>query len=295
MASPIVFDKKLAAASANNICASQSGTANTPLLLNGSAGCYLSTTSSAAALVGKDFIPLTAVTGLIIGQTVTDSTTVGALSNITKVTNVNSLGVAVSPPVALAGVQSGDTIVLAGGYATIDAATSTNSAIGRRVLITSAGNDAALTWTVTGTDSTGASITDSFAGSASTSYSNLDFVTVTSVVPSGNTASTVTVGTNGVGSSSWLVTNWDATSLISLGFAVELVSGSVNFTVQHTYDDPNNLVGGATFPIAFNHSVVTSQNATIDGSYQSPVAAVRILINSGTGEIRFRVLQSSIG
>lgn len=294
MASPIVFDKTLAASSATKICASQSGTANVSLLLNGSAGCYLSTTSSSSAAAGKAFISLASTAGLVVGQTVSDSTATGALSNITKITAVNSVGIGIWPPVA-GTVGNGDTIVLSGGYATIDAATSTNSAIGRRVLITSAGNDAALIWTVIGTDSTGATITDSFAGSASTSYSNLDFVTVTSVVPSGNTASTVTVGTNGVGSSPWLVTNWDATSLISLGFAVELVSGSVNFTVQHTYDDPNNLVGGATFPIAFNHSVVTSQNATIDGSYQSPVAAVRILINSGTGEIRFRVLQSSIG
>ena len=32
-----------------------------------------------------------------------------------------------------------------------------------------------------------------------------------------------------------------------------------------------------------------------DGSYTNPIAALRVLINSGTGEIRMRVLQSGIG
>ncbi len=90
----------------------------------------------------------------------------------------------------------------------------------------------------------------------------------------------------------------------NIGFAVEVVTGTATFSVQHTYDDANNvqnlqvygLAAGQTFsPLEFNHAVVASQNATIDGSYITPVSMIRLLTLSGTGQLRFRMLQSGIG
>lgn len=210
------------------------------------------------------------------------------------------LGAASSNNIALS--QSPGTAALtlngaavAGGVATIDTASAANSSPGRRVIITSGGNDSGINWTVVGTNVGGNQITDVFPGSnGGVAQSNIDFVTVTSITPSAAVASTVISGTNGVGSSRWIVLN-NATTPMNVGFAVELVSGVVNFSVQHTYDDPNNLPAGVLTPVPFNHPVVATTDATADGSYTTPIAAIRVLINSGTGEIRFRELQSGIG
>ena len=187
-------------------------------------------------------------------------------------------------------------ITLLSASVTIDTATAANSAIGRRVIITSGGNDLAINFTVTGTNGSGNAISDTFAGaSGGAAQSNLDFVTVNGITHTGSVASTLTAGTNGVGSSEWLTLNRDVTSVMNVAFSVELVSGSCNFTIQHTYDDPNNLLDSVVFPLPFSNSTFTGISATGDGSYAVPISAIRVLINSGTGEIRVRILQSGIG
>lgn len=219
MATRKVFTKQLAAASSTNICASQSGSAGTPLSLNG-----------------------TAVTG---------------------------------------------------GVATIDTATAANSAIGRRVAIAYTGTDTS--FTIVGTNDTGNSITDVAVGSSGAAQSNLDFVTVTSITPVGGGLTGVTAGTNGVGSSQWALWNWRGYAPMNLGMLIELVSGAVNFTVQHAYDDPNGLRAGVLFPLPINSPVIVNATSTIDGAYTTPILGTRVLINSGTGEIRCRFEQAGAG
>ena len=181
------------------------------------------------------------------------------------------------------------------GVATIDAVTATNGAIGRRVIITSGGNDLGITFTVTGTNASGNIVSDTFAGaSGGAAQSNLDFVTVTGITASGSVATTLTAGTNGVGSSEWQTWNFMGKSPQNLGYAVELVSGAVNYTVQYTYDDPNNLPSGVAFPLAFN-TILLAQTATADSTLTTPLIATRVLINSGTGVIRVRAVQAGIG
>jgi hypothetical protein len=187
-------------------------------------------------------------------------------------------------------------ITLTAAIVTIDTASVANSAIGRRVLITSGGDDSSITFTVYGTNSGGSKISDTFAGAAiGTAQSNLDFVSVTKITHTGSVAGTFTAGTSTVGSSPWLTLNWHATSIMNVAFAVEVVSGSVTYSMEYTYDDPNNLLGGSTFPLPFDVSGATSISITQDGVFDLPVAAVRVLINSGTGQLRVRILQSSIG
>lgn len=177
------------------------------------------------------------------------------------------------------------------GVATIDAATSTNSAIGRRVIVTSAGNNSGINFLVTGKNASGNLVTDTFAGTnTGAAQSNLDFVTVTNVIGSAAVTGAVTVGTNGIGSSEWCTWNYMGNPPMNLAWVVELVSGAVNFTVQYTYDDPN----GGSVPLA----VDTASGAlatTSDGSILTPVIATRVLINSGTGVIKMRVVEAGIG
>ena len=207
-----------------------------------------------------------------------------------------SNGIALSQsPGAAALTLNGSTVTA--GVATLDTA--------RRVILTSGGNDSAITFTIVGTNSTGNGQTDVISGTnGGVAQSVLDFATVSSITPSAAIASTIIAGTNTVGSTPWIPLNWHATSVMNVGFAVELASGAANYTVQHTYDDPNNtqnltvygLVAGESFQsLPFNHPVVQNVSATLDGSYVTPIAAIRLLINSGTGLLRFRVLQSSIG
>lgn len=219
----------------------------------------------------------------------------------TKTTFTKQLAAASSNNIALS--QSPGTAALtlngaavSGGVATIDARTAANGAIGRRVIITSGGNDSGINWVVVGTNSSGAAITDTFAGSnGGAAQSNLDFVTVRSITPSAAVASTAIAGTNGVGSSPWVSHSWTSQSPMNVGIAVELVTGSVNFTIQHTYDDPNNLEAGSLYPFPFNDAVINQQSDSIDGAMVTPIVASRVLINSGTGEIRVRFLQAGVG
>lgn len=186
---------------------------------------------------------------------------------------------------------------VSGGVATIDTySASNNTETGRRVIVTSGGNDTGINFTVTGTNSSGSVISDTFAGaSGAAAQSNLDFVTVTSVTHTGSVASTVTVGTNGVGSTRWISFNYLVTPPMNLGIAVELVSGSANFSVQYTYDDPNNLTSGVTYPLPFTLATISAQSATIDSTISTPIFAVRLLVNSGTGTLRTRIIQAGVG
>ena len=218
MSTSVTFTKQLAAASSTNIATSQSGTAATPLTLNGS-----------------------------------------AVSN---------------------------------GVATIDTSSAANTAIGRRVTISYTGTDTS--FAIVGTNATGNAITDTAVGSGGTAQSNLDFVTVTSITPVGGGLTGVTAGTNSVGSSQWVPFNWRGYAPMNIGVAVELVSGAAIFTIQHTYDDPNNLPAGVLSPLAFS-SVIVGASQTIDGAYTTPIKALRLLINSGTGELRIRLLQAGAG
>lgn len=291
MASPIVLTKQMTAGVSNGIAASQSVSANAAMVLNGSLTNRLSTTTTAAVAAGGTFIPLTSVTGATVGQVITDSTAV-ALVTGTKVTAVGTTGVSIWPPVGGVTVGNGDTIVLQ-GTATLDTATAANSAIGRRVVVAYTGADC--NWAVVGTNSTGNAITDTIVGASGAGQSNLDFVTVTSMTPSG-AVTLATAGTNAVGSTPWVYLNPQVTSVMIVSFLAELVSGAANFTVQHTYDDPNNLLGGAAYPNAQNNSVANGVAVTTEGVYSNvSIVGIRLLINSGTGPLRFRVVQSGIG
>ena len=96
-----------------------------------------------------------------------------------------------------------------------------------------------------------------------------------------------TVSKTGTGSSSALVMN-DNISPFNVGFGV-IVTGTVNYTVQHTFDDPSS--GFSTW---FDHPTAASQSSTADGNYAFPVTGVRVTVNSGGGTATLKLVQAGI-
>jgi hypothetical protein len=76
----------------------------------------------------------------------------------------------------------------------------------------------------------------------------------------------------------------------AVGFGC-VVTGTVNFTVEHTFDDIQN---GVT-PTWFSHSSVAAKTANTDGNYAFPVRAIRLTQNSGTGSVVMTFIQSRRG
>lgn len=95
------------------------------------------------------------------------------------------------------------------------------------------------------------------------------------------------VSKTGTGSSDPLVMNTNI-SPFNVGFGV-LVTGTVNYTVQHTFDDP--ITGFSTW---FNHPTVASQAANADGNYAFPVTGIKVLVNSGSGTATLKLIQAGI-
>lgn len=96
-----------------------------------------------------------------------------------------------------------------------------------------------------------------------------------------------TVSKTGTGSSSALVMNTNI-SPFNVGFGV-VVTGTVNYTVQHTFDDP-----GVGFTTWFDHPTVASQAANADGNYAFPVTGIKVLVNSGGGTATLNLIQAGI-
>jgi hypothetical protein len=173
----------------------------------------------------------------------------------------------------------------------------------RRVLVTSSGNDSAIYFHIIGTNQAGFGAAEYLGGANATSIqSNLDYLTVASVTPSNSsvaqtvasTAATVSVGVNGVGSSLWNIVNWYTTPS-NIAYSCVLASGAATFSIQYTYDDPNNLPAGVFYPQPFNHPTIVNATASIDGASNDPLTAWRLQILAGTGSVRATGIQSGLG
>lgn len=90
----------------------------------------------------------------------------------------------------------------------------------------------------------------------------------------------------GVGSTPWIKLS-NKVSPFNVGFGCA-VNGTVNYTVQHTFDDPDT----TQTPTVFNHSNVAAATANQDGNYAFPVAAVRLTVNSGSGSVAMTLIEA---
>jgi hypothetical protein len=162
----------------------------------------------------------------------------------------------------------------------------------RRILITTA--DTTTTFTITGVTPTDAVLTESFRVVAGASFSTLDYAEVSSITVNQGTTAAVTVGTNGIASTPWVRFDDWAPAPVSIQCNA---SGTVNYTIQQTLDDPNSATNPVT-PSAVTW-IATSDTAGVGatGSIQSNYAYVpifaRVLLNSGTGSVTATFLQPS--
>lgn len=176
------------------------------------------------------------------------------------------------------------------------------SSIGRQVLFTSVSDESGKTITLTGTDTTGNTISETITGPNTTAVSTLFYVTVTQVAASAAFTGAVTVGTNGVGATAWVPMDSDRIGAAwSLG---TVISGTANMMPQATLDplSPGEVgkwmlqpTDSFSTPQAFDleASALTASKLTY-GVF--PVHGTRLLINSGatSGTFYFDVVQQGL-
>lgn len=98
----------------------------------------------------------------------------------------------------------------------------------------------------------------------------------------------ITETVSGVGTSPVLPMDFRA-QVFNVGFGCE-ATGTVTFSVQHTFDDIYNL---AITPVWFNHAFVVGSTTSVDGNYAFPISAMRLNITAGTGSVTINILQTS--
>lgn len=92
----------------------------------------------------------------------------------------------------------------------------------------------------------------------------------------------VTLAQTGVGSTPGYVADNYVTPF-NIGFGV-VVSGTVNYTVQHTFDGTN----------WFDHPTIASETTDQDGNYAFPVLQIRLTVNSGGGIATLTLIQAGL-
>jgi len=90
----------------------------------------------------------------------------------------------------------------------------------------------------------------------------------------------------GTGTSAWIPVD-NTQNAFAIGFGC-VVSGTVTYDVQHTFDD---IYDADVTPVAFTHSVVTGKTANQDGNYAFPIRAIRLNVTAGTGSVTITILQ----
>lgn len=79
----------------------------------------------------------------------------------------------------------------------------------------------------------------------------------------------------------------------AIGIGVK-VTGTVTYTVQHTFDDvflPTFDPAAATW---FDHPSLTAQTTNKDSNYAFPVAGIRLTVSAGSGTATAVLLQAGI-
>jgi hypothetical protein len=195
--------------------------------------------------------------------------------------------VAASSSTGTCKVYFGNALVLNGtlaanGVATLDTA--------RRVLITTA--DTTHSFTVNGANAAGAPLTEVVGPISTSGYTAQDFATVTSITINGAATAAVTVGTNGIASTQWA--HFDSYANSQVAIEVD-VTGTVNYTIQQTLDDPNSInhptsVSSLTW-INTSDSAGVGATGSIQSNYAYAPVYARVLLNSGTGSLTAKFTQ----
>lgn len=102
----------------------------------------------------------------------------------------------------------------------------------------------------------------------------------------------ITLTASGVAATAVAPTNLNVSPFnIGLGIAV---TGTVTYTVQHTFDDVYAAGFNPATATWFSHSTLVAQTASADGNYAFPVRGIRVNITAGTGSIVATIAQAGI-
>jgi len=178
--------------------------------------------------------------------------------------------------------------LVSGGVATLDTP--------RQILVTTVSNESGKTLVIVGTNWAGDPITETMTGpNATTGTSVLDYKTVTSITVSAAFTGAVTVGTTTTAGSAWI--RMDSWALPSTTIQCT-VTGTANYTVQQTMDNPND----PTAPVAVASMTWTSisdanlvaASATKAGTITATPNWLRVYLNSGSGSVVMTVAQAGV-
>jgi len=163
----------------------------------------------------------------------------------------------------------------------------------RRILITTA--DTTHTFTLIGLSPTMSLLTESFLIVGGASYSALDYAKVTGILINGAATAAVTVGTNGIASTPWVRLDEWANTQVTIQCNA---TGTVNYTVQSTLDDPNSLtdavVPSAVNWVPTNDTSAVGATATLQTNFYFAPTFARVLLNSGTGTVVSKFIQANV-
>ena len=287
----------LAAASANNICTSQSVTAGKTFVISST---LASNSFVGTGSIANNVLTITAVTSgvlngyappngtLLSGAGVQGGTYVLGPILTTPGVNFNTTGTYV----VTVSQSATSTTIYGNAVATLDTP--------RRLLFTPIGNESANTFTITGTDGNGAPIIEVLAGANATAfYSAMDYKTVTQIVPTNTTAGAITVGTTTIASSNWV--RFDEYSTFPTAMQIT-VTGTVNYTVQQTLQDSNNpfnmwnTPGLMPYQLTWINSAdpaVVASSVSAQSSYTYAPIFAKVTLNSGTGSVSAVFSQNS--
>lgn len=98
-----------------------------------------------------------------------------------------------------------------------------------------------------------------------------------------NTVKRYSVSLTGAGTSDWITFDHAPTSHHYLINCV--VTGTVNYDVEMTGDDPSNS------PVALQHDIINGKTTSYSSTWDWPAQGARILINSGTGTVTMYITE----
>jgi hypothetical protein len=166
----------------------------------------------------------------------------------------------------------------------------------RRILLTFAGDGTGKNYTIVGTNGPGDTITEVIAGVNTTTVpSVLDYKTIISVTASASLASNLSIGTTTVGGSVWarLDNEWALPNLS----VQAIVSGTINYTVQMSYDDPNSPTNPVAAVDMTWSTLVAAAAATAITQFAFAPTWVRVQVNSftaGAGDVTTTLAQTGV-
>lgn len=165
------------------------------------------------------------------------------------------------------------------------------------VTLTSTGNLSGVTFTITGYQSQPYNpailTTETISGPSNNTVSSVNFYNrILSISANAAVGTAVSAGTGiNAAVSRWLPL--DGPGANSQCAVAVFVTGTINYTIQHTYDNVFNSTETINVFTIDDPSMVNA-TTTQDSNYLFSPRAVRILINSGTGSLIFYVNQSGL-